>query len=259
MTRHSVSAVLISGAAFVTACTTPASIVLEPLRIINISPAGGAFCIAPDATIHVTFSAPLVEATITDDAIYLLDAGGKIPTTQSYHLESYTVGLDPVAPLGFETLYTLVATQDLHSAEKGRLPVAVEASFLTVARLGCVPGVECSLPSDCEGPEKCPDSDTCICANIGVCVPECVTDNDCFRGTCNAGTCIPDAAPDGGNPAGDPGGDPSAAGDPGGDPSAAGDPGGDPSAAGDPGGDPSAAGDPGGDPSAAGDPCGDPA
>jgi hypothetical protein len=66
---------------------------------------------------------------------------------------------------------------------------------MTIARSGCTPGVECSLPSDCPDPQQ-------ICSNVGLCIDECVTDRDCYRGTCADGSCIADPLPDSG------GGDP---------------------------------------------------
>lgn len=179
-----------------TACTNPTSIIIEPLRVINWSPASGSFCIETDVTIYATFSDNIEADSLTTESLYLLDSDGTVAVTLSYDEQNYTARLTPTDPLEFGRVYTVVATTDIRSTEKGRLPVELEASFETVPRTGCTPGVECSLPSDCE--DLCPGSDVCICANIGVCVPECVTDADCFRGTCSTGACVPSVDSDGG-------------------------------------------------------------
>jgi hypothetical protein len=182
--------------AVATACTNPTSIVIEPLRVINWSPASGSFCIETDVTIYATFSDNVEADSLTADSLYLLDSDGNVEATLAYDEQNYTARLTPSDPLDFGRVYTVVATTEIRSTEKGRLPVELETSFQTVPRTGCTPGVECSLPSDCEN--ECPGSDACICANIGVCIPECVTDADCFRGSCSNGACIPDVQDDGG-------------------------------------------------------------
>jgi hypothetical protein len=179
----------------VAACADPTSIVIEPLRVINWSPGSGAFCVDVNAAIAATFSDDLVADSLTSESLYVLYAGGTVDAALSYDEAVYTARLTPDEPLSFDTLYTIVATKEIRGREQGRLAVDLEASFLTRARQGCKSDVECSLPSDCPG--------TQICANIGVCIDECVTDKDCYRGTCASGTCIPESDADGGDPGGD--------------------------------------------------------
>ncbi len=179
------------------ACSEPAGIVIEPLRVINWSPASGAFCVGVDAVVSATFSDQLVESSVTADSFYLADADGPVETALAYDAANYTIRATPAAPLAFDRLYAVVATTALRGQAHGRLAVNLEAAFITVARAGCVPGEpECQLPSDCPG--------TQICARIGVCVDECVSDKDCYHATCELGTCVPVAPADGGG--GDPGG-----------------------------------------------------
>lgn len=184
----------ILGAAIATtaACTSPTSIVIEPLRVINWSPAAGSFCIPTDATIFATFSDNVELDSLTEESFHLLDSAGTVPAAIAYDEPNFTVTLTPTDALAFATVYTIIAATEIRSADMGRLPVQVSASFQTVARGGCIPvdDQRCSLPSDCPG--------TQICANIGICIDECVTSKDCFRGTCTSGTCIPDAEADGG-------------------------------------------------------------
>ncbi len=197
-------ALTILGAAIATTagCISPTSIVIEPLWVINWSPAAGSFCIPTDATIFATFSDQVEVDSLTEDSFFLLDSAGNVPAAAAYDEPNFTATLAPTDALAFSTLYTIVAAIGIRSARRGHLPVELSASFQTLARGGCIPvdDQRCSLPSDCPG--------TQICANIGICIDECVTSRDCFRGTCTSGACIPDAAPDdgSGDPApGDPG------------------------------------------------------
>jgi hypothetical protein len=177
------------------ACANPTAIVVEPLRVINWSPASGAFCIGVDTTVAATFSDDIDPASLTAATFHLNDASGPVAATLDYDKASFTAKLTPSAKLTFDQLYTIVAGSGLRGTAEGRLAIDLDASFMTVERTGCTPGVECSRPSDCPG--------TQICANIGVCIDECVTDKDCYRGTCQTGgTCVPNSPADGG------GGDP---------------------------------------------------
>ena len=193
-------------AAFSAACVDPTSVVIEPLRVINWSPASGAFCVDVNASISATFSDDLVAESVSADSFYLRSADGAVAAAVTYDSATFTAVLQPSGPLLFDTLYTVVAAESIRGQAQGRLSVDLDASFQTVARYGCTPGVECVLPSDCPGEQ--------ICANIGVCIDECVTDKDCFRGRCELGSCVPDQETDGGDPgAGDPGPGDAAAGD----------------------------------------------
>ncbi|MBI5509651.1 MAG: Ig-like domain-containing protein [Deltaproteobacteria bacterium] len=165
------------------ACADPTSIVVEPLRVINWSPAGGAFCVDVRATVSATFSDDITADSLSADSFYLTAAAGKVAGALEYDKATFTVRLTPDQPLDFDMLYTVVAGSGLRGVDDGRLAVDLEASFMTIARNGCTPGVECTRPSDCPGSQ--------ICANVGVCVDECVTDKDCYRGTCQAAACVP--------------------------------------------------------------------
>jgi hypothetical protein len=163
---------------------------LDPLRVVEWSPASGSACVETDVAIHTTFSGDVEADSLTAESLYLVDSSARVETTLSYDEQSHTAQLTPTAPLDDGRVYAVVATTEIRSAEKGGLLEEQAASFQTAPRTGCAPDVECSLPSDCDG--KCPGSDACICSNIGVCGPECLTDVDCFRGTCTRGACIPD-------------------------------------------------------------------
>ncbi len=175
------------------ACSQPAAVLIEPLRVLNWSPSPGAICVRTDIAIHATFSASLDESSLSAESFFVQDAGGPLAATIDYDATAQTATLTLQAPLDYEQLYTAVVV-GVRSEEQGVLPVRLESSFQTVARSGCAPAVECQRDSDCTAPE--------ICANIGVCVPQCVTDRDCYIGTCSSGTCIEsDSNPPGGDPA----------------------------------------------------------
>ncbi len=163
------------------ACSEPAAIVIEPLRIVNWSPSHGAPCIAPDAAIFVTFSGE-VEAGSLTGVLTLSDQDGEVSASISYDKSSHTAKITPAAPLSYDRVYAVTAGAGVRSPKLGNLPAPVTTTFRTVRRQGCTAGVQCRLPSDCPG--------TQICANVGVCMDECATDKDCFAGTCNAGTCV---------------------------------------------------------------------
>ena len=193
-----------------TACTSPTSIVVEPLRVINWAPVSGAFCVDVGTTVSATFSDDLDPSTLTNEAFLLKSAHGHPAASGRHDKSTFTAKLRPNTPLSFDTLYTAVVASGVRGTQQGRLAVDLDASFTTVARSGCRPGVQCQRPSDCPG--------TQICSNIGTCIDECVTDKDCYRGHCSTGTCVPLSPPDtgGGDPAvGDPAGGDPLAGDPG--------------------------------------------
>jgi hypothetical protein len=164
------------------ACGAPTSVVIEPLRVINWAPSSGAFCVDVNTSIRATFSDDIVAASLSDTTFALRDADGAVTATVQYDQASFTISLKPSAPLRFDRLYTVVAGKGLRGQEDGALPVDLDSSFQTVARSGCTPGVQCHLPSDCPG--------TQICANIGVCTVQCVTDKDCYQAKCVTGTCV---------------------------------------------------------------------
>lgn len=161
-------------------CADPAMFVVEPLRIINWFPSDGDICVDADVTIKVTFSEDVAE-TLNEGSIYLRDAGGPVATTIAYDQLNFTVVLTPTDALYFNRLYTVVATKDIASVDGGHLAAELEASLQTVPRSGCKSVVECQMSSDCQAP--------LICARVGVCVDECVTDRDCLAGPCVEGTC----------------------------------------------------------------------
>ena len=174
-------------------CTTPTSVVIEPLRVINWSPPSGAFCVGVEANVWITFSDDLEPDSLNADSITLRNSAGPVNTVISYDAPNFTARLAPAATLLYDDLYTVVITEGVSGKEVGNMSVRLEASFQTVARSGCTPGVECTMPSDCPG--------TQICANTGVCRSECVTDRDCHRAECRQGSCMPfdagDSAPGG--------------------------------------------------------------
>ncbi len=170
-------------------CVQPATMVVEPLRVINWFPDHGAICTSVGVTLKATFSHDVDPETLTADSLHLQDSNGRVAASIDYDRATFTAHLLPAAALAYDRLHTIVATTEIRAVERGNLPVELTASFTTVSRSGCTPGVECQLPSDCPAPQ--------ICANIGVCIDECVTDRDCYYGSCNAGTCFDDADPDG--------------------------------------------------------------
>jgi hypothetical protein len=185
-------------------CTQPTSVIIEPLRVINWSPSAGAFCVDVAAQIRITFSDDLDPASVTADAIVLRDSAGPIAGALTYDAVTFTARFVPDAPLLFETQYTAIVTTGVRGVNVGRMPVDLEAAFMTVPRYGCTPGVVCTYPTECPAPQ--------ICSSLGVCVDECVTDRDCYRATCQSGACVQDG--DDSAPPGDPaGGDPVTPGD----------------------------------------------
>ncbi|OGQ91340.1 MAG: hypothetical protein A2289_11400 [Deltaproteobacteria bacterium RIFOXYA12_FULL_58_15] len=171
-------------------CVEPASIVIEPLRVINWSPASNTICVTTETNISATFSDDLVADSINSDTFVIRDADGVVEAAVTYDKTSFTARLQPQQSLAFDRSYTIIAKESIRGLAKGQLAVDLEASFTTVPRYGCTPGVECEYHSDCPGNQ--------ICARTGVCIDECVTSKDCYRGTCASGICIPDSGSDGG-------------------------------------------------------------
>lgn len=164
------------------ACGQATSVVVQPLRVINWVPSGGAVCVDPNTRVLVTFSDDLVAASVTAQSLYLASSDGPIAGAPQYDKLTQTVRLAPPASLDFGRLYTIVLTTALEGAHEGTLPVQLESSFATVQRTGCAPGPECQHPSDCPG--------TQLCSSIGTCIDACVTDRDCPTGqACTAGAC----------------------------------------------------------------------
>jgi hypothetical protein len=167
--------------AAVAACSQPASVLIEPLRVLNWAPSPGAICVDVDVAVHATFSTDIDPASLTVDTFVLRNAAGPVAGALDYDPNTFTATFAPTSQLEYAALHTVVV-ENVASAEQGTLPIKLEASFQTIKRTGCTPDVECALDSDCAGTE--------ICANIGICTPQCVTDNDCYEGTCAVdGTC----------------------------------------------------------------------
>jgi hypothetical protein len=169
----------------VVGCGEPTAIVIEPLRIIAWSPAAYP-CVDPGVTVRAVFSADLDPATLSAASFSLLDTDGVVPTTIEYDSATSTASLQPVERLAFDRSYTASATEVISSLDRGGLPAPVASSFHTISRSGCLPSPDCFHPSDCDAGQ--------ICSNLGLCVSECVTDRDCYRGRCHSGSCVPDAA-----------------------------------------------------------------
>jgi hypothetical protein len=169
-------------------CVQPTSGIVEPLRILNWSPAAGSTCVATDVTIFATFSSDLDPASLDDETFHLRDANGEVAATIEYDQANFTVRLRANDPLIAGQAYTVVVAAGLESKDEGRLAANVENGFLTAAASGCT-HVVCHGPSDCPGQ---------VCGNIGVCIDACVTDRDCHGGTCSNRSC------NGGPPPGDP-------------------------------------------------------
>ena len=165
------------------ACGEPPSVVVQPLRIVNWSPGSGAVCVDPGTRILVTFSDDILLDTLTAENFQLLDSGGGVGGTIGYDKPTFTASLAPATTLDWARLYTVTVKRAVSSSEQGTLPVDVSSSFMTVARVGCTPGPQCQLPSDC------PENQ--LCSSVGVCIEECVTSRDCpGGGACSAGKCL---------------------------------------------------------------------
>ncbi len=162
-------------------CGDTATVVVEPLYVVNWAPTQGSLCVDPDATLYVTFSDDIDVATL-QNGVTLRDASGEVAGVIDYSKQTFTASYAPTAAMAFDALYTLTLAPSLRGARLGDLGVALTSSFRTVARQGCSPGIECQLPSDCADGE--------ICSNIGTCIAECVTDLDCQQGTCVDGSCV---------------------------------------------------------------------
>jgi len=179
-----------------TACVDPPGLVVQPLRVINWLPAGGAICVGVNTTVRATFSDDIVTGSLDEESFQLLSPDGAVPGSVGYDKQTYTASFTPTDALGFGRLHTVALSTAIRGADQGALAVELSSSFVTVERQGCTPGVQCSLPSECDA--------TQICSNIGLCIDECVTDKDCSGGTCVSAACVHSGPQDGAG-GGDPG------------------------------------------------------
>jgi hypothetical protein len=171
---------LVATVATALGCVQPTSGIVEPLRLLNWSPAAGSRCVAPDVVVYATFSTDLAPESVTAETFRLLSPAGDVAAALDYDQPNFTIRLTPASPLAFGVLHTVIAGAGLRSGTEGSFAAAIENSFFTTERTGCSQGVECTVPADCSAGQ--------ICANIGVCTSECVTDRDCYNGTCTSGT-----------------------------------------------------------------------
>ncbi|MFC1610847.1 Ig-like domain-containing protein, partial [Myxococcota bacterium] len=182
-------------------CTEPTSIIIQPLRVLYWSP-GGAYCVDVTTKVSATFSADLIQDSVTAESFFLRGDGGPVAGNLEYDEATFSVHLTPDAPLAFDQQYTAVATKEIESKSMGRLAIDLEASFVTVSRTGCKPPIDCEPPDCCTLSSQCPGVQICL---NGTCTDECLTDRDCFRGRCVGGGCVPEIDGGGGDPAsGDP-------------------------------------------------------
>lgn len=121
------------------ACIEPPVTVVEPLRVINWSPASGAVCVDASAQILVTFSDDIDTETLTGASLQVVDADGPVDATIGYDKTTYTATLTPSSDLTLETLYTVEATTEVTGTQQGPLPADVRSVFETVGRFGCTP------------------------------------------------------------------------------------------------------------------------
>jgi len=166
------------------ACAEPPTIVVQPLRVINWSPASGAVCVDVATTrALVTFSDDIEVPSLSADTFRVTTADGTaVATTIGYDKATLTASLSFAATLDFDRVYAIVVGDAVQSAKQGRLGVEVSSSFQTIKRTGCTPGLQCQLASDCLGTE--------VCGSAGVCISQCQTDRDCPSGrSCQAGSC----------------------------------------------------------------------
>ena len=176
-TRISVVAVVAAAAG----CVQPTSGIVEPLRILNWSPAAGSTCVPTALTVFATFSSDLVASSVSTETFQLLGATGPVVAEVTYDQATFTIRLHPQNPLGFGQPFTAIARTALASNDEGALGANIETPFLTTAPTGCAPGIQCHVPVDCPGAQ--------VCGNVGLCIDACVTDRDCYHGTCATGAC----------------------------------------------------------------------
>jgi hypothetical protein len=121
-------------------CVEPPTVVVQPLRVINWSPASGSICIDPNATVHVTFSDDLVTTTVTSSAVQLLDAGDTAVAGElDYDSQTFTVSFVPAAALAYGSEYSVAVSESVEGTLQGALLVELRSTFTTIASGGCVP------------------------------------------------------------------------------------------------------------------------
>ncbi len=165
------------------ACAEPPTVVVQPLRVINWSPAGGAVCVDTVTKVLVTFSDDIELSTLTPESLRVVTADGNaVASTLGYDKTTLTASLTFAAPFEFDRVYNIVIDDTVESANQGQLGVELSSSFQTIKRTGCTRELQCQLPSDCPG--------TQVCSSTGVCIDQCRTDRDCPSGrTCQDGSC----------------------------------------------------------------------
>jgi hypothetical protein len=81
------------------ACSDAASIIIEPLRIVNWSPSGGGFCIDVNARVVATFSDDLeADAINATETFALRDADGVVAAETAYSTGSPSTASIPWSP-----------------------------------------------------------------------------------------------------------------------------------------------------------------
>ncbi|RME51052.1 MAG: hypothetical protein D6795_08955, partial [Deltaproteobacteria bacterium] len=101
-----------------------------PPAVLSVDPPDGATNVPPEVTLHVTFSEPIDEATLTPASVRLTDAGGgEVPLF--LHLHEETLDIVPLSPLEGETTHTLHLAGTITDRAGNALEETFSSTFTT--------------------------------------------------------------------------------------------------------------------------------
>jgi hypothetical protein len=99
-----------------------------PPTVLSVSPGDAEQNIEPDATVTVTFSEPLTEATVDSSSVKLLAQGKEVAGTVAYADSKVT--LTPEQPLALLGEYSISLSTDVTDVEGAPLAEAFESTFV---------------------------------------------------------------------------------------------------------------------------------
>lgn len=128
-------------AAALVACGEPPAILVEPLQIVSWVPNRGAQCVAAtaeDFRAAITFSDDIASASLTTDSFFVRPEDGEpLSGVIQYDKATQTASLTAAEHLEHDTVYELVATDELRGVERGHLIAELRSPFTTVGAGGC--------------------------------------------------------------------------------------------------------------------------
>ncbi|RME00917.1 MAG: hypothetical protein D6812_08925 [Deltaproteobacteria bacterium] len=101
-----------------------------PPAVLSVDPPDGATDVPPDVTIHVTFSEPIDETTLTPASVRLTDPDGR-EVARLLHLRGETLDVVPLSPLEGETTHTLQLAGTITDRAGNALEEAFSSTFTT--------------------------------------------------------------------------------------------------------------------------------